>query len=157
MFTPAEILAPGSGLCAVIVCVPACALVAVPAAVSCVDETYVVVSAVVPRYPTAPCAKCNPVSVIVNGPWAMLIGDRKSTRLNSSHGYISYAVFCLKKKNTLHTRTPLPVGAHRVYVQHREHCSGARPLPELYHLLCYRRLYRFISILPARRQSSVVS
>src|SRR2546422_7923188 len=28
--------------------------------------------------------------------WAAL--DRKSTRLNSSHGYISYAVFCLKKK-----------------------------------------------------------
>src|SRR2546422_4969064 len=27
------------------------------------------------------------------------IPDRKSTRLNSSHGYISYAVFCLKKKN----------------------------------------------------------
>src|SRR5205809_4807437 len=27
------------------------------------------------------------------------VGDRKSTRLNSSHGYISYAVFCLKKKN----------------------------------------------------------
>src|SRR2546429_7194890 len=26
--------------------------------------------------------------------------DRKSTRLNSSHGYISYAVFCLKKKIT---------------------------------------------------------
>src|SRR5205809_3293496 len=28
--------------------------------------------------------------------------DRKSTRLNSSHGYISYAVFCLKKKTTLY-------------------------------------------------------
>src|SRR2546429_4587962 len=28
--------------------------------------------------------------------------DRKSTRLNSSHGYISYAVFCLKKKK-IHT------------------------------------------------------
>src|SRR2546429_6738485 len=27
--------------------------------------------------------------------------DRKSTRLNSSHGYISYAVFCLKKKKSL--------------------------------------------------------
>src|SRR5205809_5284416 len=27
-----------------------------------------------------------------------LVEDRKSTRLNSSHGYISYAVFCLKKK-----------------------------------------------------------
>src|SRR2546422_2156892 len=29
-----------------------------------------------------------------------LKADRKSTRLNSSHGYISYAVFCLKKKKT---------------------------------------------------------
>src|SRR6266436_9945216 len=29
--------------------------------------------------------------------------DRKSTRLNSSHGYISYAVFCLKKKKTKYT------------------------------------------------------
>src|SRR2546429_1707763 len=29
--------------------------------------------------------------------------DRKSTRLNSSHGYISYAVFCLKKKNNNHS------------------------------------------------------
>src|SRR5436305_7776522 len=29
-------------------------------------------------------------------------GDRKSTRLNSSHVRISYAVFCLKKKNTNH-------------------------------------------------------
>src|SRR2546428_9934230 len=28
--------------------------------------------------------------------------DRKSTRLNSSHDQISYAVFCLKKKNNLH-------------------------------------------------------
>src|SRR2546422_6494356 len=28
--------------------------------------------------------------------------DRKSTRLNSSHGYISYAVFCLKKKKKHH-------------------------------------------------------
>src|SRR2546429_4074390 len=30
--------------------------------------------------------------------------DRKSTRLNSSHGYISYAVFCLKKKKTTQTQ-----------------------------------------------------
>src|SRR2546422_8555692 len=41
--------------------------------------------------------------------------DRKSTRLNSSHGYISYAVFCLKKKNAALTEeldlvdTPSPV------------------------------------------------
>src|SRR5438105_6716681 len=36
--------------------------------------------------------------------------DRKSTRLNSSHEWISYAVFCLKKKNrqtTIHTQ-PIP-------------------------------------------------
>src|SRR2546429_4727127 len=30
--------------------------------------------------------------------WPRRFEDRKSTRLNSSHGYISYAVFCLKKK-----------------------------------------------------------
>src|SRR2546422_8152645 len=40
--------------------------------------------------------------------------DRKSTRLNSSHGYISYAVFCLKKKKkpsvteTAHPKTNKP-------------------------------------------------
>src|SRR2546429_1129458 len=37
-----------------------------------------------------------------------LHGDRKSTRLNSSHGYISYAVFCLKKKKQNHTRVCEP-------------------------------------------------
>src|SRR3989449_3430331 len=31
-------------------------------------------------------------------------GDRKSTRLNSSHGYISYAVFCLEKKKICRTQ-----------------------------------------------------
>src|SRR2546429_7296497 len=33
--------------------------------------------------------------------------DRKSTRLNSSHGYISYAVFCLKKKTNTHTHAAI--------------------------------------------------
>src|SRR3989449_4876702 len=33
--------------------------------------------------------------------------DRKSTRLNSSHGYISYAVFCLKKKKKTTTCTTI--------------------------------------------------
>src|SRR2546422_6523492 len=42
--------------------------------------------------------------------------DRKSTRLNSSHGYISYAVFCLKKKKKTNTK-------------HLVHCIGRR----LYH------------------------
>src|SRR2546429_3499696 len=38
------------------------------------------------------------------GRFVVLDLDRKSTRLNSSHGYISYAVFCLKKKNRHRTR-----------------------------------------------------
>src|SRR2546427_4148207 len=44
-------------------------------------------------------------------------GDRKSTRLNSSHSQISYAVFCLKKKKTTDTHpardNPLARGTHR--------------------------------------------
>src|SRR2546427_3807568 len=39
-------------------------------------------------------------------------GDRKSTRLNSSHSQISYAVFCLKKKNNTPPHTPPPPAAH---------------------------------------------
>src|SRR6266436_6820201 len=40
--------------------------------------------------------------------WPEII-DRKSTRLNSSHGYISYAVFCLKKKNEKEKKHLLPL------------------------------------------------
>src|SRR3712207_7936596 len=36
-------------------------------------------------------------------------GDRKSTRLNSSHANISYAVFCLKKKKTTNPHSPSPL------------------------------------------------
>src|SRR2546430_5245886 len=49
------------------------------------------VSIVVDTTPTPPPIEAAPPA----GP-----GDRKSTRLNSSHSQISYAVFCLKKKNT---------------------------------------------------------
>src|SRR3989449_1023406 len=38
------------------------------------------------------------------------VGDRKSTRLNSSHGYISYAVFCLKKKKKTLYQHPMSRG-----------------------------------------------
>src|SRR2546429_4646261 len=47
--------------------------------------------------------------------------DRKSTRLNSSHGYISYAVFCLKKKKT--TR--------------KIHLFVDKFFPSLHHLSCH--------------------
>src|SRR2546422_6142121 len=39
-----------------------------------------------------------PISSKQAHPQSKIQRDRKSTRLNSSHGYISYAVFCLKKK-----------------------------------------------------------
>src|SRR2546422_1557575 len=42
----------------------------------------------------------TPTTLLPPAPAAYGALDRKSTRLNSSHGYISYAVFCLKKKNT---------------------------------------------------------
>src|SRR5256884_2560606 len=45
------------------------------------------------RFPSAALSAAFP-AVSTNGCYR----DRKSTRLNSSHGYISYAVFCLKKK-----------------------------------------------------------
>src|SRR5256884_3830298 len=49
------------------------------------------------------------------------LADRKSTRLNSSHGYISYAVFCLKKK----TNSP-----DRTYHGPRALPSASPPLPD---------------------------
>src|SRR5438874_4594217 len=50
-------------------------------------------------------------------------GDRKSTRLNSSHVEISYAVFCLKKKRNLFERAP-PTRPSAL----RKLCRPARPL-----------------------------
>src|SRR2546429_1573669 len=44
--------------------------------------------------------------------------DRKSTRLNSSHGYISYAVFCLKKKKNKQSH-PAYHSIHRRGYNHR--------------------------------------
>src|SRR2546430_13224593 len=43
--------------------------------------------------------------------------DRKSTRLNSSHSQISYAVFCLKKKNRFDIYTTRPIATlHHIYM-----------------------------------------
>src|SRR2546422_4932704 len=46
---------------------------------------------------------------------SLALPDRKSTRLNSSHGYISYAVFCLKKKKK---NTNKGIAAHRPRTLH---------------------------------------
>src|SRR2546429_3428469 len=53
-------------------------------------------------------------------------GDRKSTRLNSSHGYISYAVFCLKKKKI----TTNPISSFRFH----KYNSSSLPIRGL---VCY--------------------
>src|SRR5690349_22825756 len=49
-----------------------------------------------------------------NGPW---VRDRKSTRLNSSHVEISYAVFCLKKKNVIISTTRSDGKAERAHYE----------------------------------------
>src|SRR2546422_8519055 len=48
-------------------------------------------------------ARTNAIKIVDGKRDPGLVGDRKSTRLNSSHGYISYAVFCLKKKKSVIT------------------------------------------------------
>src|SRR5687768_18406250 len=48
--------------------------------------------------PVGPDAQLQSLLIELRKDVAVAVRDRKSTRLNSSHGYISYAVFCLKKK-----------------------------------------------------------
>src|SRR2546429_517550 len=53
--------------------------------------------------------------------------DRKSTRLNSSHGYISYAVFCLKKKKA-QLKNGLPAMNYKLFgpaIACRNHAAAA--------------------------------
>src|SRR3990172_10527734 len=49
-------------------------------------------------YEIARYASDQRIWVVMGTNGVLITEDRKSTRLNSSHGYISYAVFCLKKK-----------------------------------------------------------
>src|SRR2546422_5870095 len=66
-------------------------------------------------------ASQRPVDLVNQG----CLSDRKSTRLNSSHGYISYAVFCLKKKKSRNEPT------------HRSTCPNAARTYDSY-LAAYR-------------------
>src|SRR2546422_7177237 len=52
--------------------------------------------------------------------------DRKSTRLNSSHGYISYAVFCLKKKKSSSPKKRGDFAKHRDVETVRDNTNDAR-------------------------------
>src|SRR2546430_7713634 len=52
--------------------------------------------------------------------------DRKSTRLNSSHSQISYAVFCLKKKNIATRLSSSHESQHVLYMHSSAEMSGRR-------------------------------
>src|SRR3712207_8684355 len=65
------------------------------------DKTHILTGAVFPRHIPAPAEQMEALRRLISWfwhDWAHFITDRKSTRLNSSHANISYAVFCLKKK-----------------------------------------------------------
>src|SRR3989475_4894232 len=61
--------------------------------------------------------------------WATTCLDRKSTRLNSSHSQISYAVFCLKKKKKMQIRLMLHHKSARVDSRPIHHQVGGLHLP----------------------------
>src|SRR5437867_9325130 len=61
-----------------------------------------------------------------NSPWSM-VRDRKSTRLNSSHRTISYAVFCLKKKKKTQNQESICCHSHtNGYKKHQYVRIGSR-------------------------------
>src|SRR2546429_941735 len=78
--------------------------------------------------------------------------DRKSTRLNSSHGYISYAVFCLKKKKTTQRVDGQFHPSRRAASNHRS-CHELRRMLGLRGLILFARYPKsrlLISIIPLR-------
>src|ERR1041385_958602 len=81
---------------------------------------------------SAACLPTSTVAVMGCARWSASL-DRKSTRLNSSHGYISYAVFCLKKKEKTHVirsvsyRTPAHGACSQVRAQ-RDRLGGSMNL-----------------------------
>src|SRR2546427_3724823 len=80
-------------------------------------------------------------------------GDRKSTRLNSSHSQISYAVFCLKKKKTTHKNKPPPQRGSRFTARSHLHARATKPAaPTTYGLVQPTAVIAFCSTtLPIRR------
>src|SRR2546430_12924794 len=61
-----------------------------------------------PRRPSSTAAGSLGVGALGSSDSPVAMSDRKSTRLNSSHSQISYAVFCLKKKKKQHNHINYP-------------------------------------------------
>src|SRR5256885_3107402 len=78
-----------------------------------------------PRGCSLPCFPSASKRCGTSCSWSGQKGDRKSTRLNSSHLVISYAVFCLKKKNNT---VRVHIVLHRQFVQHYSDQSTYRHL-----------------------------
>src|SRR2546429_5123789 len=80
--------------------------------------------------------------------------DRKSTRLNSSHGYISYAVFCLKKKKKRHatssTRTFSPPLHYHVIFRLSATQRHLQSPPHLPYHHCPVRIHRHTAKLSSK-------
>src|SRR2546430_9244987 len=73
---------------------------------------------------------------LLKAQFGLRMQDRKSTRLNSSHSQISYAVFCLKKKNTTSGSLAGPtLGCHWSWTTTRLRSLLCRPIA----LTCFRR------------------
>src|SRR2546429_7327086 len=74
------------------------------------------------EYASSTASISHQVSPVACGVYFFVFGDRKSTRLNSSHGYISYAVFCLKKKNLPHAPYIYLVTSRSFVLHASRHC-----------------------------------
>src|SRR3712207_7003401 len=84
-------------------------------------------------------------------PWAARYSDRKSTRLNSSHANISYAVFCLKKKKTGRAQAPeyfdLELGSQCTQIRCRE---GGGWTDDVLHKRLRTRSEMYMTVLHSR-------
>src|SRR2546429_6190519 len=88
------------------------------------DALPISVSAATPhhaRWASFPArALTSPLVFICTHSPPCIMRDRKSTRLNSSHGYISYAVFCLKKKKKHSSNTHIYTIVSHILTHHDE-------------------------------------
>src|SRR5256886_11318104 len=77
--------------------------------------------------------------------------DRKSTRLNSSHSQISYAVFCLKKKKNTHTHCCAPLQIlktlHRKNIHRKSIVNATYQQTELSYFTSAHRAHLYAIVL----------